>query len=304
MRIGLDISLIFKIDSGDDMVRSFVYNLGAARMDELLSAEVEEGVRNFVNGVRITDVQDLKGDMAQKMLSELNQRFARFGVHFERCNIPQLHIPPKLLEALQSITKFKVETQTQVKQHNNDVLTLENEENQKMAELQRENIKTIQIITAKKDRALIEREEKEIQANSNFSVRVTKAEEDVTVEKTKAEGNKAIAESKAQASVVEMVNKETAPGQARKIDADERARISEIEAKALVDATRARYEALVKEGKAELAQASAYAAKRDYQVEMARAEVYEKLGRQSGKLVFTGQNSDDILKALVGVDKK
>lgn len=56
-------------------VKNFVYKLGAARFDELLYAEVDENIRTFINGIWLSQVFDLKGDMARAMMQELNQKF-------------------------------------------------------------------------------------------------------------------------------------------------------------------------------------------------------------------------------------
>lgn len=56
-------------------VKNFVYRLGAARFDELLYAEIDENIRTFINGIWLSQVFDLKGDMARTMLQELNHKF-------------------------------------------------------------------------------------------------------------------------------------------------------------------------------------------------------------------------------------
>lgn len=56
-------------------VKNFVYRLGAARFDELLFAEIDEGIRTFINGIWLSQVFDLKGEMAVKMIRDLNIKF-------------------------------------------------------------------------------------------------------------------------------------------------------------------------------------------------------------------------------------
>ena len=73
-------------------VKNFVYKLGAGRFDELLYAEIDENIRTFVNGIWLSQVFDLKGEMAQKMIQELNLKFAQFGVIFENCNVKNVHV--------------------------------------------------------------------------------------------------------------------------------------------------------------------------------------------------------------------
>jgi len=49
--VDVDIHFTFRLPTTENEVKIFVYKLGAARFDELLNAEVEEGIRNFVNSV-------------------------------------------------------------------------------------------------------------------------------------------------------------------------------------------------------------------------------------------------------------
>ena len=56
-------------------VKNFVYRLGAGRFDELLAAEIDENTRTFINGIWLSEVFDLKGEMAKKTISELNHKF-------------------------------------------------------------------------------------------------------------------------------------------------------------------------------------------------------------------------------------
>jgi regulator of protease activity HflC (stomatin/prohibitin superfamily) len=54
VRISVDISLTFHVGPQEDECRNFVYRLGPTRLDELLAAESEEALRNFVHGVRLS----------------------------------------------------------------------------------------------------------------------------------------------------------------------------------------------------------------------------------------------------------
>jgi hypothetical protein len=42
--------------------------LGAGRFDELLAAEIDENTRTFINGIWLSEVFDLKGEMAKKTI--------------------------------------------------------------------------------------------------------------------------------------------------------------------------------------------------------------------------------------------
>jgi len=50
---------------------------------ELLAAEVEENIRNFINTIFLHQVFDLKSDMANDMMQQLNSKFNKYGITFE-----------------------------------------------------------------------------------------------------------------------------------------------------------------------------------------------------------------------------
>ena len=81
--VDVDIHFTFRLPQNDQQVKKFVYHLGAGRFDELLAAEVEEHMRNFINSIWLSQVFDLKSDMAVSMMTELNHKFQSYGIVFE-----------------------------------------------------------------------------------------------------------------------------------------------------------------------------------------------------------------------------
>jgi hypothetical protein len=108
-------------------VKNFVYRLGAGRFDELLYAEIDEGIRVFINGIWLSQVFDLKGEMAAKMIKDLNQKFEFFGVIFENCNVTNVYVNQTLTQALEEKTKCKYMLANHIKEYGNQKLTLENQ---------------------------------------------------------------------------------------------------------------------------------------------------------------------------------
>jgi len=52
--ISVDFYFTFRLPRERGKVYDFVYRLGAARFDELLWAEIDEGTRNFINDIHLT----------------------------------------------------------------------------------------------------------------------------------------------------------------------------------------------------------------------------------------------------------
>ena len=67
--------------------------------------------------------------MANKMIQELNTKFAQFGVTFENCNVKRVHVNQQLTQALEEKTKLKYTLANHIKEYENQKLTLENHEN-------------------------------------------------------------------------------------------------------------------------------------------------------------------------------
>ena len=140
--VDIDIHFTFRLPNNVQQCKNFVYKLGAGRFDELLAAEVEENIRDFIQGIWLSKVFDLKSDMANTMMDQLNRKFAFYGIQFEQCNVTNVIVNPQLIQALESRTKIKFALKNHLKEQENLRLTLENEEAQKLTDLQRENERT------------------------------------------------------------------------------------------------------------------------------------------------------------------
>lgn len=114
--VDIDIHFTFRLPQQKTDVHNFVYKLGAGRFDELLAAEVEENIRDFIQGVWLVNVFDLKSDMATKMMTQLNKKFSEYAIIFEQCNVTNVIVNPHLQYALQEKTKIRFD----LKNHNKD----------------------------------------------------------------------------------------------------------------------------------------------------------------------------------------
>ena len=176
-------------------VKNFVYRLGAGRFDELLYAEIDEGIRTFINGIWLSQFFDLKGEMASKMIKDLNQKFEYFGVVFENCNVTNVYVNQTLTQALEEKTKCKYMLANHIKEYGNQKLTLENSQNQELADMKRENDRKMQDLVSQIARARVEQDQLRMSATTSQEVAIVKAEEVGTVLITQVEGEKNTNES-------------------------------------------------------------------------------------------------------------
>lgn len=190
--VDVDIFFNFRLPTTEDLVKVFVYKLGAGRFDELLQAEVEEGLRNFINSIWLNQVFDLKSDMAMSLMDGLNRKFARYGIVFENCSVKNVNVNAKLFNALNERTKLKFDLRNHIKDQENKRLKLENEEAQNLTDLQRKNERAMYELKQEIERAKVDKEQSEIEAHTKLTVAVEKAKERASVMITKAEGQQQI----------------------------------------------------------------------------------------------------------------
>jgi len=127
--ISIDLYFTFRLPRADPQVSNFVYKLGAARFDELMEAEIEEGVRSFINGTWLAQVFDLKEEMTKKFKDELNSKFAEYGIIFESCTVNQVHVNEAVSRSLREKASIKYDFKSHLKEFDNLKLQASNEEN-------------------------------------------------------------------------------------------------------------------------------------------------------------------------------
>lgn len=141
-----------------------MYGLGAARFDELLGAEVEENIRNFINSTWLSQIFDLKSDMAINMMMELNRKFSEYGIIFEQCNVTDVKVNPHLMQALRDRTELKFALKNHIKEQENKKLILENSEQQNLTDLQRKQERQMFELNQTIERAKVDKEQDELKA--------------------------------------------------------------------------------------------------------------------------------------------
>jgi len=63
----IDVGINFHIgrskETEEEDVKRFFYNFGPNRLEELLQEECDEGIRNFIKGIKIGRVRDVKTEL-------------------------------------------------------------------------------------------------------------------------------------------------------------------------------------------------------------------------------------------------
>jgi len=296
--IGIDLYFTFKLPSDETNVKNFIYKLGAARFDELLTAEIDENIRGFINGIWLEDVYDLKGEMAKKMISDLNYKFAKFGIIFENCNVTNVHVSDALQKALQEKAKIKYDLSNHVKEQENKKILVENEQAQILTNLKKENERLMQDMKATITRANIDQEQRIVDATTAKDVIEIKAHEKGSVLLTKARGKADIAESKVKSEVINKTVGAKADAEALQKEVDQQAEVMAIEAESKNQASKASYAALLEEGKQEAKNIEAFTEQRRHNYEMEKGKVYQIMVRSQKNLVVSGGVGESLIQSM------
>lgn len=143
VRVSMDIGVNFHIGMAEedpnftkekqhDDVKKFFYNFGPNRLEELLSEEIDEAIRNFTKKIKVSRVRDIKIELTQSMHQDLQKSFSDYGVYIEQVNIMNVIMPRDLREFLMHTTNYDVYLQKQVKEQGYKMLRLNNDENKKL----------------------------------------------------------------------------------------------------------------------------------------------------------------------------
>ena len=75
VRVSLDVGVHFHIGRKEETLEEdavrFFYNFGPNRLEELLSEDVDEEIRSFVKGIKVSKVRDVKTELTTAIRESL-----------------------------------------------------------------------------------------------------------------------------------------------------------------------------------------------------------------------------------------
>jgi len=86
----------------------FLYKLAANKLEELLTHECEETIRNYIKKIKVSKIRDIKSELTSTLKADHDIRFNKYGVYFEQVNLINVIIPRDLRIALQQATAYDV----------------------------------------------------------------------------------------------------------------------------------------------------------------------------------------------------
>ncbi|CAN0114387.1 unnamed protein product [Ascophyllum nodosum] len=296
--VNVNLALTFRIGPDFDSAREFVYKLGPQRLDELLSAKVDESLRGLVYTVTHNKVNDLREEFAGDMLDSLRALLSIYGVQVMNVKITDVELPPTLQQRLERTTAYKTKIEEHEKAHENRLTVIRDTAEQEMTTLRQTNLRRLQELNAEIQRFEIEMREMEEVARGKAKVDETNAQSAAEVEITRARGNEAAAKIDSQKEAEERVRRAEIEAEADKTRAEKEAEVAILKSRAQLMAAANTAKGMVAEAEAEAKAAESLTEKRKFELEWKRLEILKTMASKGRKLV-SGDAGAKLMDELV-----
>ena len=297
VRVEIDVSLNFQIGPTIKDARRFVYELGAARFDELLGAEIEEAVREMVFQVKALRIHDLREEFADGMLRGLNRTMRKFGVEMKNVKITGVKLPESLERALQSKTQFKSQMDEAATKQTLRMIQLNDDYDKKIQNTLRQNMRGVQDLIAAQSIALTDREREMAKQSSAMDVAIVNSRGSMTVAVTKADGQKAISEAQALESANALVERVKADKNSRVVAVDQEFSSAVTRAKAQLAVAQGAAAEIDADADAEAEASVRLAVIRNHEVKELRIAALRRISA-SAKVIVGGASGEGLLAQI------
>lgn len=291
----VDLTLVFKISDAE----TFVYELGAARFDDLLYVSIDEKMRKFVRALEYSAIHKLRGEQAKQLLIDLNEVFVGMGVEFVDCKITGVWLPPELAENLEKITKHDIRLETLKAEHQYQVLQVEQRANLRVEEINKNNEQLKVREASQINMAQIHQLQEKLKMNRESHEAILKAEEDAQVMQYSAQAQLRRANNEAAKREKQEMNtaKSNLLDAQLKAEADYKSGV----AKSYDDVIVAKEKAATITLQAEVEKAVGPQVKlqREHELSLESKKVLAKLA-EYGDYNMVGNHGDSLMKSLLG----
>jgi len=302
--VDCDLSLVIHIGERGrpEMIKNFVYKIGARRFNEYLSDACDEGIRQLVRETNFDDVYELRGSGGQSgpehLLRELASTFSPYGIVFKRAAITDVYVGDRLKRVLEETTSFEAKINEAMKEHEHKMKLITYDHDQELATKDRDYDRRIQDSQNDQKVALVDRKKMEVDAESRRVVNSTNAEEVAAVLLKRATAEFDVVTANSQQSNQHLLATVESETTKRKIAAEQEAKVRIADAQAQLSAARDRAEAILAGAQAEGDAAENLRILREHKLRMAQMEVSENIAKRT-KIVVSGETGEDFIRQMV-----
>jgi regulator of protease activity HflC (stomatin/prohibitin superfamily) len=292
--VSADLLVIFSIADAEQ----FVYRLGAANFDMMLSGSLEEALRKQIRNMDHTDVLQLRGNKASDLLEVLNTKFAELGVVFSDCKVVDVELPRTLVENHSYAKEMEIMMKNADREHRFQ-----------MGEIERQAEISVRGVERSAEAAIVTENGKKRQAQLLMEQKVQKMEEQKRVQTITAEQNAKVKEMEAKAALerkkvemdkvrVTLVSDQEGILSSTKVTADLGYDMELVQAEADKFKFVSDAEALKLEGNAEAEALRQLADKRKFELQIKEREILGKMAT-AGNFNLIGESGDLIIGGII-----
>mmetsp|Transcript_53509 Transcript_53509/g.148360 ORF Transcript_53509/g.148360 Transcript_53509/m.148360 type:complete len:469 (-) Transcript_53509:127-1533(-) len=286
--VNLDVLMVFEITNA----RSFIYDIGPAKLDDLLRASQDESLRQMAFETDIEHIYDLHGANTQHIVDEMNDtKFNKFGVHIHEFTVKNVTLPEDMSNDMQEKTLFDTKTSMQHMKQSYDRQHLNNEEGKQKLREECDNMRMAaeQQAEVVKNQAI--KVTSEVMAQTSRQIAEKEASKNNEAQQLMATANFEVSKMKSQILAVQReINSKTQAECGRILaEAEAFAKKQETEAKIEVAAKIANGKRAL--GEAEGVASAAFAARRANEAELKRMDILEQVVTRSDCRIATSQEN-------------
>jgi regulator of protease activity HflC (stomatin/prohibitin superfamily) len=295
--VKVDVSFNFQIGPDIKDVETFVYTLGAGRLQELLQAETEEAIRTLVFGNPVLRIRDLREELSRSMHNALNRSVNQYGVTIRNIRITSTELPADLDQTLSDTTGFKSKLISETKTHEATMQKLVDDEKQKNLSLEKNYERQCQEVEAECQKAVIDRKQYLVKATGKMNVAVTNAKAATQAMITQASAAKRDAATLAEKHMIEVTLKAEYEANEKIVAARQQLATATLDGESMVAVAKSKAAGVMAESEAEALASAQMEEARQHEIELQRLGIMRQLASQ-GKMVITGKLGEDILKFM------
>jgi len=287
VKIKIDVDILFRVHDA----KTFVYDIGPEKLEELLRASQAESVRSLVRSSKVSEAYDLRGSEGADMINSLNDKIGAYGVKVEQVIITNVTLPPSMAVTMQSETTFQSKQTEQRKRQEYDLKVL-NDNNYSLRVAQdRENERRKATEEAKRSRALITQDIQSLEANMEKILQEIKAQEQSEVTKVRTEANQTVLKINADKDKLILELKAKQDAEVRRIQAETDKYFREVNSKADVVVAENTAKALELIGEAEQKASKKLIAKRKFEIDMQNVQIWNKVASNANIIISSDENN-------------
>lgn len=282
--VNIDVLIVFKVTEA----RTFVYGIGPEKLDDLLRASQEEVLRQMAGDIEVKDIYDLFGTEKTKgYVESMNASFKEHGVEILSFTVRDVRIPDPMAKDFEDRTLYESKTIEAEMKQQSDTLNLNNEEELSKTKEVCDNSRMAAEAVHVTRKAEITKDVREVGAQMEKKIGMAAAEREAQIADLETNNSLECAKISTEQMLIEKDTSLEIKAKTGKKSAEAEANEKNRESDGLVEAAKMISQGKQAQAAAERAAASAFAARRAQEQEIAKLMILEKLSENDMITVVT-----------------